>query len=67
MYDLASMSCSYVLSGHTETVICLDTCVAGSGRTLLATGSRDKSVSFHLNYLAIRHFYVYLFPLVVST
>ncbi|KAH7538432.1 protein TORMOZ EMBRYO DEFECTIVE [Ziziphus jujuba] len=44
VYDLASMSCSYVLAGHTEIVICLDTCVSSSGRTLIATGSRDKSV-----------------------
>lgn len=65
VYDLASMSCSYVLAGHTEIVICLDTCVSSSGRTLIATGSRDKSVSFHLKCLAI--IYVYFFPSVIST
>ncbi|KAF3432659.1 hypothetical protein FNV43_RR23761 [Rhamnella rubrinervis] len=27
VYDLASMSCSYVLAGHTENVVCLDTCM----------------------------------------
>lgn len=48
VYDLASMSCSYVLAGHTENVVCLDTCVTSSGRTFIATGSRDKSVSFVL-------------------
>lgn len=45
VYDLASMSCSYVLAGHTENVVCLDTCISSSGRTFIATGSRDKSVS----------------------
>lgn len=46
VYDMASMSCSYVLSGHTEIVLCLDTCVSSSGRALIVTGSKDKSVSF---------------------
>lgn len=45
MYDLASMSCSYVLSGHTDVVLCLDTCVTSSGRTLVVTGSKDNTVS----------------------
>ncbi|XP_062147393.1 protein TORMOZ EMBRYO DEFECTIVE [Alnus glutinosa] len=44
VYDLAARSCSYVLAGHTETVLCLDTCVSTSGRTLIVTGSKDKSV-----------------------
>ncbi|KAG7980656.1 hypothetical protein I3843_05G193000 [Carya illinoinensis] len=44
VYDLVDMSCSYVLAGHTETVLCLDTCVSSSGRTLIATGSKDNSV-----------------------
>ncbi|XP_014490616.1 transducin beta-like protein 3 isoform X2 [Vigna radiata var. radiata] len=44
IYDTASMSCSYVLSGHTEIVLCLDTCVSTSGRTLIVTGSKDNSV-----------------------
>ncbi|KAK7389072.1 hypothetical protein VNO78_23904 [Psophocarpus tetragonolobus] len=44
VYDLASMSCSYVLSGHTEIVLCLDTCVSSSGRALIVTGSKDNSV-----------------------
>ena len=46
VYDLASMSCSYVLSGHTEIILCLDTCVSSSGKTLIVTGSKDNSVSF---------------------
>ena len=46
VYDLASMSCHYVLSGHTETILCIDTCVSSSGRSLIVTGSKDKSVSF---------------------
>ena len=45
MYDLMAMSCSYVLAGHTETVLCLDTCVSSSGRTLIVTGSKDNNVS----------------------
>lgn len=44
VYDLASMSCSYVLSGHTDVVLCLDTCVQSPGRTLIVTGSKDNSV-----------------------
>ncbi|KAI5567217.1 hypothetical protein POPTR_013G079600v4 [Populus trichocarpa] len=44
VYDMESMSCSYVLAGHTEIVLCLDTCVSSSGRPLLATGSKDNSV-----------------------
>lgn len=45
MYDLTSMSCSYVLAGHTDVVLCLDTCVSSSGRTLIVTGSKDNTVS----------------------
>ncbi|XP_072988874.1 protein TORMOZ EMBRYO DEFECTIVE [Typha latifolia] len=44
VYDLASMSCAYVLAGHTEIVVCLDTCVSSSGRTIVVTGSKDNSV-----------------------
>ncbi|GFQ03363.1 transducin beta-like protein 3 [Phtheirospermum japonicum] len=44
VYDLASMSCSYVLTGHTDIVVSLDTCVQSSGRTLIVTGSKDNSV-----------------------
>ncbi|XP_028769923.1 transducin beta-like protein 3 [Neltuma alba] len=44
VYDLASMSCSYVLAGHTEIVLCVDTCVSSSGRTMIVTGSKDNSV-----------------------
>ncbi|XP_059667432.1 protein TORMOZ EMBRYO DEFECTIVE [Cornus florida] len=44
VYDLASMSCSYVLAGHTEIVLCLDTCELSPGRTLLVTGSKDNTV-----------------------
>ncbi|KAG9457271.1 hypothetical protein H6P81_001779 [Aristolochia fimbriata] len=44
VYDLTSMSCMYVLSGHTDTVLSLDTCVSTSGRTLVVTGSKDNSV-----------------------
>ncbi|KMT19395.1 hypothetical protein BVRB_1g012450 [Beta vulgaris subsp. vulgaris] len=44
VYDLASMSCSYVLAGHTGIVLCLDTCIASSGNTLIVTGSKDNSV-----------------------
>ncbi|KDP39531.1 hypothetical protein JCGZ_02551 [Jatropha curcas] len=44
VYDLDSMSCSYVLAGHSEIVLCLDTCVSKSGRTLIVTGSKDNTV-----------------------
>ncbi|KAL8457557.1 hypothetical protein ACS0TY_035427 [Phlomoides rotata] len=35
VYDLASMACSHVLTGHTDVVLCLDTCVSTSGRTYI--------------------------------
>lgn len=44
VYELASMSCSYVLTGHTDIVLCLDTCVSSSGRALIVTGSKDNNV-----------------------
>ncbi|KAG0460503.1 hypothetical protein HPP92_020800 [Vanilla planifolia] len=44
VYDLASTSCSYVLSGHAGIVLCLDSCRSSSGRLLLITGSRDHHV-----------------------
>ncbi|AQK45832.1 Transducin family protein / WD-40 repeat family protein [Zea mays] len=44
VYDVASMSCSYVLAGHTEIVVCIDTCVSASGKTLVVTGSKDHTV-----------------------
>ncbi|KAJ4957547.1 hypothetical protein NE237_024658 [Protea cynaroides] len=44
VYDLESMSCSYVLTGHTDIVLSIDTCVSSSGKTLIATGSKDNSV-----------------------
>lgn len=44
VYDLTSMSCSYVLAGHTDVILCLDTCVSSSGRTLIVTGSKDNTV-----------------------
>ncbi|KAI3931024.1 hypothetical protein MKW92_021392 [Papaver armeniacum] len=44
VYDLASMSCSYVLTCHSEIVLCLDTCISSSGKTLVVTGSKDNSV-----------------------
>ncbi|XP_050224237.1 protein TORMOZ EMBRYO DEFECTIVE [Mercurialis annua] len=44
VYDLESMSCSFVLPGHSEIILCLDTCVSMSGRTLIVTGSKDNTV-----------------------
>lgn len=44
VYDLTSMSCSYVLAGHTEIVLCLDTCISNSGSALIVTGSKDNNV-----------------------
>uniref|UniRef100_A0A251T0L9 Putative small-subunit processome, Utp13, WD40/YVTN repeat-like-containing domain protein n=1 Tax=Helianthus annuus TaxID=4232 RepID=A0A251T0L9_HELAN len=38
------MSCSYVLAGHTDIVLCLDTCTTSSGRTLIVTGSKDNNL-----------------------
>lgn len=39
------MSCSYVLAGHTDTVVCLDSCISSLGSALLVTGSKDNTVS----------------------
>ncbi|KAK8542849.1 hypothetical protein V6N12_015427 [Hibiscus sabdariffa] len=44
VYDLSSMSCSYVLAGHTDTILCLDTSTSSNGRRLILTGSKDNSV-----------------------
>ncbi|EOY10125.1 Transducin family protein / WD-40 repeat family protein [Theobroma cacao] len=44
VYDLSSMSCSYVLAGHTDTILCLDTSLSSYGRRLIVTGSKDNSV-----------------------
>ncbi|CAA7051573.1 unnamed protein product [Microthlaspi erraticum] len=44
VYDVATMSCSYVLAGHEEVVLSLDTCVSSSGNILVVTGSKDKTV-----------------------
>ncbi|KAJ0846583.1 putative transcription factor WD40-like family [Helianthus annuus] len=44
VYDLGSMSCSYVLAGHTDIVLCLDTCTTSSRRTLIVTGSKDNTL-----------------------
>eukprot|EP01018_Ginkgo_biloba_P035898 Gb_13772 [translate_table: standard] len=43
-YDVESMTCAYELSGHTDIVLCLDTCVTTSGRILLASGAKDHTV-----------------------
>ncbi|XP_023512801.1 transducin beta-like protein 3 [Cucurbita pepo subsp. pepo] len=44
VYDVASMSCSFILAGHTDIVLCLDSCVSSSGTTLIVTGSKDNNV-----------------------
>ncbi|CAH8271321.1 unnamed protein product [Arabidopsis lyrata] len=44
VYDVATMSCSYVLAGHKEVILSLDTCVSSSGNVLIVTGSKDKTV-----------------------
>ncbi|XP_074565205.1 protein TORMOZ EMBRYO DEFECTIVE-like [Curcuma longa] len=43
VYEVASMSCAYVLAGHTEIVVCIDTCIS-TGKTMVVTGSKDNSV-----------------------
>ncbi|KAL9249607.1 TORMOZ EMBRYO DEFECTIVE-like protein [Drosera capensis] len=44
VYDLSSMSCSYVLAGHSQIVLCLDTLTQSDGSTLIVTGSKDTTV-----------------------
>ncbi|KAI3918510.1 hypothetical protein MKX01_041830 [Papaver californicum] len=53
VYDLTSMSCSYVLNGHSEIVLCLDTCISSFGKTLVVTGSKDNSVRLWENSFCI--------------
>ena len=55
VYDTASMSCSYVLAGHTDIVVCLDTCISSSGRTFVVSGSKDNNVS---RFFFTRHSYM---------
>ena len=54
VYDVETMSCSYVLAGHKEVVLSLDTCVSSSGNVLVVTGSKDKTVS-PSTYLVVLH------------
>ena len=44
LFDVASLSCQATLAGHTEAVLCLDTFLLKSGKTLLASGSKDNTV-----------------------
>ncbi|WOK98682.1 transducin beta-like protein 3 [Canna indica] len=44
VYDVTSMSCAYVLVGHTDIVVCIDTCISSSGKTMVVTGSKDNTV-----------------------
>ncbi len=44
LFDVASLSCQATLAGHTEAVLCLDTHRLKSGKTLLASGSKDNTV-----------------------
>lgn len=81
VYDLASMSCSYVLTGHSDIVLCLDTCISSSGRTLIVTGSKDTTVSLllikcfyqfsvwmsKLNYYVVTYLHVLLSDPIFST
>ncbi|KAE8707862.1 hypothetical protein F3Y22_tig00110372pilonHSYRG00187 [Hibiscus syriacus] len=43
VYDLSSMSCSYVLAGHTDTILCHDTSISDN-RRLILTGRKDNSL-----------------------
>jgi U3 small nucleolar RNA-associated protein 13 len=44
VYDIESMACVQELVGHTEIVLCLDTCVTTSGQSLLASSAKDRTV-----------------------
>lgn len=57
------MSCSYVLAGHTDIVLCLDTCISNSGRTLIVTGSKDNTVSSPCCHICSL---VFLFPFILQ-
>ncbi|GJZ69365.1 hypothetical protein Tco_0632915 [Tanacetum coccineum] len=46
VYDLASMSCSYVLA-PADIVLCLDTYTRSYGRTLIVMGSKDNTVGYY--------------------
>jgi len=50
LFDVASLSCQATLAGHTEAVLCLDTFRLKSGKTLLASGSKDNTVRVWLPF-----------------
>ncbi|KAG6550306.1 hypothetical protein Mapa_008267 [Marchantia paleacea] len=43
IYDMESMACLQELLGHTDIVLCLDTCVTSSGQPLLVSSGKDNS------------------------
>ncbi|KAL3678389.1 hypothetical protein R1sor_021345 [Riccia sorocarpa] len=43
IYDLESMACLQELAGHTDIVLCLDTCVTNSGQSLLVSSAKDNT------------------------
>ncbi|EFJ35160.1 hypothetical protein SELMODRAFT_80645 [Selaginella moellendorffii] len=43
IYDLSSMACTQELTGHTDIVLCLDTCLSSQGKSVLASGGKDHT------------------------
>ncbi|BBN19124.1 U3 small nucleolar RNA-associated protein 13 [Marchantia polymorpha subsp. ruderalis] len=43
IYDMESMACLQELVGHTDIVLCLDTCFTSSGQPLLVSSGKDNS------------------------
>ncbi|CAM6091154.1 unnamed protein product [Calypogeia fissa] len=44
VYDMQSMACVQELVGHTDIVLCLDSCITPSGQSLLASSAKDKMI-----------------------
>ena len=44
VYAVGSLAATWVLRGHTDTVLCLDAGVSGEGRPLLASAGKDQTV-----------------------
>ncbi|KAL2610086.1 hypothetical protein R1flu_028659 [Riccia fluitans] len=43
IYDMESMACLQELVGHTDIVLCLDTCVTISGQSLMVSSAKDNT------------------------
>lgn len=45
VYDMTTMICQQEMIGHTDIVLCLDSCVSAAGVPLLASSGKDHTVT----------------------